>query len=693
MLSKLPPTHQTFPHLVLHNDGPSRFRAHAKNGSGLTKIKWIGYQNDRFCLIHAQLPHFPLPTYDRMPIQPCLPHRFDSPRAFALCVGLLVFVLPGDQGVVAADPNGDGPYFVLLRNGEVLQGSLERDGDHYMIRRSGTAELRIPFKDISHVASRMQALYEHRANRIIEFHAGEHLELASWCLQNGLEPQATHHILRAETIDPFHPHLSLLKARLEGFLANGRRPDCPASEIALMAAVGAEPIPITAAPIYRESTVSENSPPRSEPRHPAAETPAITDAPPPGQKTIDAPELIPVDLAATPINAIELPELIPSPAGPPLLPERKVNEDLIRQVEQRLAKWASTKMETDLPKPREMSPIRAAQLLGSSPKLEPITEPGLEPRPMPHVPIVSTYLPRDAANKGANDARNAEPKTEHPLAEREIEIPTPASATAEVAGAANPNDHTMDSPSEPALATERELPPNEPHVDSDSPLQNESSSAGELEIGRESPAENRSAAETGLVGENEQTEQKPDVPEVALPPELMRQYVANIQPMLLTRCGAANCHGHLSEANFKLQKVPDRRPTRAMTVQNLAATLEQLDQRSPADSPLFTWGQTAHGKVQSKLLAITNVQQQTMLLNWIQDVTAPPSEPNRTEEDTFDDRQRASAEGAERISLRKIKEADIRWQEPTQRPAERSRLKVDGIGTAPASAASRRRLQ
>jgi hypothetical protein len=243
----------------------------------------------------------------------------------------------------------------------------------------------------------------------------------------------------------------------------------------------------------------------------------------------------------------------------------------------------------------------------------------------------------------------------------------------DVANVGKLHENAQASPSDLAPSRENEVPPNEFTVENESPVANDSTVQGQSPSNSEAPSESELLVESEHSTDTQPPEEDAAVPDIKLPPELIRQYVANIQPMLLTRCGAANCHGHFSEATFKLHRVPDRHPSRTMTLQNLAATLEQLDEKNATDSPLFTWGQAAHGKMQSKLLAITNVQQQTMLLNWIQDVTAPPSEPKRTPQDALVDRQRAFAEGAERISLRKIKQSDIRWQEPTQRAKDRLR--------------------
>ena len=178
------------------------------------------------------------------------PCGWKSFSGLTICAAILVALASPPHSAGSEPSNG---YFVLLRNGEVIQGQLERDGDHYLVQQSGTATLRIPYKDISHVGPSLSDLYKHKANRIVEFRAGEHLDLASWCLQNGLEAQTTHHILRAESLDPLHSHLSLMKARLERYMQQ-RAGATSGDRAALLSAIGQEPIPFAPAPVRQVST-------------------------------------------------------------------------------------------------------------------------------------------------------------------------------------------------------------------------------------------------------------------------------------------------------------------------------------------------------------------------------------------------------------------------------------------------------
>lgn len=83
-----------------------------------------------------------------------------------------------------------------------------------------------------------------------------------------------------------------------------------------------------------------------------------------------------------------------------------------------------------------------------------------------------------------------------------------------------------------------------------------------------------------------------------LPGDLAIQFTQRIQPLVIARCGDARCHstaGRLS-ANRAFRLEPTlRRPTPAITEQNLAAVLRQIDLDHPANSPLLAAAHGLHG--------------------------------------------------------------------------------------------------
>ncbi len=122
---------------------------------------------------------------------------------------------------------------------------------------------------------------------------------------------------------------------------------------------------------------------------------------------------------------------------------------------------------------------------------------------------------------------------------------------------------------------------------------------------------------------DEPDKKRDDIPKIDLPPELMKAYASRIQPLLLNRCGAGNCHGHATTSSYQLHRLPNRRnPPREITMRNLSATLQQLDRLDPENSPLLVWGQKAHGRMRSRLLAVSNAKQQQLLADWLKDVAA-----------------------------------------------------------------------
>ncbi len=396
-------------------------------------------------------------------------------------------LIPGTQ--LSKAEEGDEPadqLYVLLRNGEVIRGTVNRDTDHLIVKRSGTVELRIPRKQISTIGANLDSVYEYRANQIVEFHADEHLELASWCMQNRLVGPMMHHILRAETIQPDHPQLSLLKARLQQFLITSQK-----------------------------SADADNN--------------ELTVAP-----TGHASEFIPPTTQAAGTSG-----------QPPVLPE-------------------------------------------------------------PVVPATISSPPQESVSDNA-------------LLIEESQIVAPLVAVEEL-------------PADIAKLPKESTPNAAPD----------------------------------------------DVPEIDLPPELIKAYTARIQPLLLNRCGAGHCHGHATTSSFQLHRPPRRRnPSHELTMRNLATTLQQLDHVHPENSPLLTWGQKAHGQMRSKVLAVSNPKQKQLLSVWLKAAAVGGVTPLRENADDGNPTVVRTAHD----HRPKIRHASIQWQDParTKTAASAAAAKVSNV--------------
>ena len=76
---------------------------------------------------------------------------------------------------------------VLLRNGEVLQGDVVRQGEHVVVRLAGNGSMTLDKLDVQYVGASIRQVYEHLREQVGQSPtAAERTHLAEWCLQHGL---------------------------------------------------------------------------------------------------------------------------------------------------------------------------------------------------------------------------------------------------------------------------------------------------------------------------------------------------------------------------------------------------------------------------------------------------------------------------------------------------------------------------
>lgn len=124
------------------------------------------------------------------------------PRTILVVCTVLTLLGPVRPPRAAAEGPGPGKsYAILLDNGEVLWGRLERTSGKYRVHLSQGGSMLLDRQRIMHAATSLMALYEHRHAMTPTTDAREELVLAEWCLQNGLNEQAelhTRHVLKAD---------------------------------------------------------------------------------------------------------------------------------------------------------------------------------------------------------------------------------------------------------------------------------------------------------------------------------------------------------------------------------------------------------------------------------------------------------------------------------------------------------------
>lgn len=103
---------------------------------------------------------------------------------------------------------------VLLRNGQVLSGTIARTGDYYQVDQPH-GNLRIKASEVEKVADGVDALYEERRRHIDTGKLKDRLDLAEWCVEQHLLEQAADELAAAISLSPKHPRIALIQRRIE----------------------------------------------------------------------------------------------------------------------------------------------------------------------------------------------------------------------------------------------------------------------------------------------------------------------------------------------------------------------------------------------------------------------------------------------------------------------------------------------
>ena len=129
---------------------------------------------------------------------------------------------------------------LVLRNGSVLRGTVDRAGDQFIVRLAGGGEVRVPRTEVRFRSSDLEEAHRRMSAELVPGHAGERLELVQWCLRHGLLFHAAEHLRAAAELDPGSRSVQRLERRLRSMAkprqigGQLRRPD---------SGVAASPVP------------------------------------------------------------------------------------------------------------------------------------------------------------------------------------------------------------------------------------------------------------------------------------------------------------------------------------------------------------------------------------------------------------------------------------------------------------------
>ena len=172
------------------------------------------------------------------------------------CVWLLALAagaVPAWGEAAPGKPAGDQQY-VLLRNGNVLQGSVVVAGPQVLLRTGKSSEIKLDAHQVAFTAPTLDELYRFRVARRDPNDLAGHLEDARWCLRGGLYDAMSQSLQAARRLDDTHPELLRLQRQLQvalepppaAPLARLPEPAAPAGAEAETAAAARTPPPWTA---------------------------------------------------------------------------------------------------------------------------------------------------------------------------------------------------------------------------------------------------------------------------------------------------------------------------------------------------------------------------------------------------------------------------------------------------------------
>jgi hypothetical protein len=186
-----------------------------------------------------------------------MPH-YRSIRCITIAWTAMFAWAAGPVAAQQAAPTAAG--VLVLRNGNILPGSVQRQGNHFRVENEGSV-LQVPASQVEMACESLVQAYEQRRQHRVGNATDAHLELARWCLRHGLLAEAAREILDARTDDPGHPALRTLDLQLQQGLADeANRRQRQQEAVALAAHQQAVQQPVASAAVETPTTFIEPSP-------------------------------------------------------------------------------------------------------------------------------------------------------------------------------------------------------------------------------------------------------------------------------------------------------------------------------------------------------------------------------------------------------------------------------------------------
>lgn len=103
-----------------------------------------------------------------------------------------------------------------------------------------------------------------------------------------------------------------------------------------------------------------------------------------------------------------------------------------------------------------------------------------------------------------------------------------------------------------------------------------------------------------------------------LPPGAVERFTRKVQPLLVNSCTTSGCHQAGGQQNFQLDRaVLHGLANRRITLRNLVATLELVDDGAPQNSELVKMLRHKHGGMDHPIFGSRQEPQLTQILDWV----------------------------------------------------------------------------
>ncbi|ODT96570.1 MAG: hypothetical protein ABS79_07940 [Planctomycetes bacterium SCN 63-9] len=121
---------------------------------------------------------------------------------------------PSDEPDAATPGSQQEDGVILLKDGQVVQGTIIRDDEGYLIKTPSGSK-RFPRRRIEQTFSTLQEAYQYKASQFPDEDVQERLKLAQWCLAQNMETEARTQLNGILRINPKHIQAKAMLEKLD----------------------------------------------------------------------------------------------------------------------------------------------------------------------------------------------------------------------------------------------------------------------------------------------------------------------------------------------------------------------------------------------------------------------------------------------------------------------------------------------